>query len=331
MTYTPTTRQPTGIPAAPLIMVSGLAKSGKSMASYKIGLADRIHHTWVCDLGEGSADEYGALCSYQVLEWGRSWVDLADTVKWCVAQPCPEGKMNALIIDSGTEMWDGLKIRADKRARGSKKNREALAKDPDHEVDISMPYWNDAKETWARIVSPMKLAGQLVGVILVRSEVVAEVVNGAPTNRKITSYQCEKTLPGIVTAHVEVRPDHTAHLVDVRSLNVSVDRRGLALDNANPLGDLLDRLAPSGGFQAPLVAVPVDDQRDMADEDRPQYKPETIALWGRVVDAAGTPAADTLKAFALKAGLKLSRNSLDADAKFAEQVAAIIDAATVPA
>lgn len=268
MPYQPAARKPTGMPSAPLIMVSGAPKVGKSLASYKLGKSPRIHETWVIDLGEGSADEYGQLGCYTVLDWGASWVDLQDTIKWCIAQPVPEGMMNALILDSGTEVWDGLKSRADKRARNSKKNKIELEKDPDFEVDVSMPYWNDAKDTWARIVSPMKLAGHLVGVVIVRSDIVAEVVNGAPTNRKVTSYQCEKTLPSVVTAHVDVRADHSARLVDVRSLLVSVPAGGLVLDDANPLGDLIERLAPAGGFAAPVIATPIDDERDNAEYER---------------------------------------------------------------
>ncbi len=327
MTYTPTARKPTGIPAAPLIMVSGLAKSGKSMTAYKLGLSERIHNCWVVDLGEGSADEYGGLDCYQVLNWGNSWADLQDTVKWCVAQPCPEGTMNALIIDSGTEMWDGLKARADKRARGSKRNKEALAKDPDFEIDVSMPYWNDAKEVWARIVSPMKLAGRLVGVVLVRSEVVAEVVNGAPTNRRVTSYQCEKTLQGIATAHVQVDMDHSAKLIEVRSLNVSVTTtRGLPLDNANPLGDLLERLSPSAEFAAPDVQTPTDDERE-----QPTSPTEGDIMAGRVADAIKANPDITRKLRAADAARRgFGGQALD-DPEWRAQVAAILDTPEVAA
>jgi hypothetical protein len=269
MPYQPSVRQPSGFPAAPLIMVSGLPKSGKSMLSYKIGGHERIAQTWVADLGEGSADEYGQLGCYQVIEWGRSFADLADTVRWCIDQPVPEGKLNALIIDSGTDLWDTLKFRADKRARSSKRNAAALREDPDYEVDVSMPYWNDAKETWARIISPMKLAGNLIGVVLVRSEQVAEVVNGAPTNRKVTSYQCEKTLQGVVTAHVTVDMDHSARLIEVRSMHVSVPPRGVPLPEPNPLGHLLDLLLPTEGtFAAPQVHSPIDEDRLCTTEQR---------------------------------------------------------------
>ena len=262
MPYTPTVRRPTGVPAAPLIMVSGPPKSGKSLASYALGMSDRIANTWVVDLGEGSGDEYGDLGCYDLLDWGRTFRDLQDTVRWAIDQPVPEGQLNALIIDSGTELWDSLKLRADKRARSSRKNAEALRKDPDFEVDVSMPYWNDAKEAWARIISPMRLAGHLVGVVCVRTDIVAEVVNGAPTNRRVSSYQCEKTLPAVVTAHVAVDDAHVARLVEVRSRLVQLPTGGLVLDQPNPLGHVLDLMVPVGiAPQSPAVHHPIDEDR----------------------------------------------------------------------
>lgn len=284
MPYVPTTRKPTGIPAAPMIAVSGAPKSGKSRNSYAICNSPRIDKTYVIDLGEGSADEYGGIGPYEILDWGTSWSDLTDTIKWCVAQPVEEGKLNAVIIDSGSEVWDGLKIRATRRARNSKKNRAALAEDPDFEVDVSMPFWNDAKDAWARIMSPLKLAPHVVGVVLVRSEIVNEVVNGAPTNRKVTSYQAEKTLLGMVTAHVDVKPDHSAWLVDVRSLIVSVDRGGIRLDSDNPLHDVIERLSPTFVFQAPVATVPIDDQRDNPDVITPEQQTELRDALNTVTD-----------------------------------------------
>lgn len=270
MPHTPTVRKPSGQPAAPLIMVSGQPKAGKSLTSYRLGMSPRIQNCWVCDLGEGSADEYGDADCYDVLDWGRTFSDLVDTVRWAVDQPVDDGMLNALIIDSGTDLWDNLKIRADRRARSSRKNAEELRRDPDYEVDVSMTYWNDAKEVWARVVSPMRLAGHLVGVVIVRTEVVAEVVNGTPTNRKVTSYQCEKTLPAAVTAHVSIGSDHSARLIEVRSMRVSVPPAGMLLDQPNPLGHLVDLLAPpdGAGFGSPVVISLIDEERLLSPEQR---------------------------------------------------------------
>lgn len=281
--FVPGVRKPTGVPAAPLVMVSGPAKSGKSMTAYKLGADPRIAHTWVLDLGEGSADEYAELDSYSVLEWGRSWADLADSVRWCIAQPVPAGQLNAVIIDSGTELWEGLKQRADARARNSKKNRAALARDPDFEVDVSMPFWTDAADTWARIVSPLRLAGHIVGVVLVRSDDVAEVVNGVPTGNRVTSLQAHKSLPAAATAHVQIRPDHTAWLIEVRSMRVTIPTRGLALTSANPLGELVAIMAPPAGDFGPSNAVTPHDEQRLRTIDASQAA-ELVALMNSIDD-----------------------------------------------
>jgi len=275
MAYQPTIRRPTGIATAPLIMVSGLPKSGKSTLAYLLGQSQIIHRSWVIDLGEGSADEYGTDDSgYEVVEWGRSFADLKDTIRFLIAEPCPPKLMNVITIDSGTELWDSLKDRASSRARRSKKNAAALETDPDYEVDVSMPFWNDAKDTWAGIISPLKLAPHIVGIVTVATDMVAEVVNGVPTNRKVTSYQCEKTLTRVVTAHVAVRPDHTSHLIEVRSKLISVGVNGLPLKSDNPLDELLQMLSPSGDFSAPEAVELQDDERGgpVADTISPEQK-----------------------------------------------------------
>lgn len=298
MTYTPTTRKPTGIPAAPLVMVSGLAKSGKSSLSYLLAYSKRIDNCWVCDLGEGSADEYGGLegdAPYEILNWGTSWTDLEDTVRWCCAQKPKKGLMNALIIDSGTELWFNLSARAHKRARSSKGAVVKLKEDPDADIDTGTKFWNDAKTSWASIISPMKLAPNLVGVVIVRQEIVSEFVNNAPTRNKVISYQCEKTLQGAVTHHVNVNMDHAATLIEARGryLKVEPGAPGVKLTSANPLDELLGLASPDGKFQAPDVRVPVDDQRD-----DPEMVEKVKELFEKVKASAGTPLGDALKKWA---------------------------------
>ena len=270
-------------------MVSGLPKVGKSSLTYLLGKSPRIHRSWVLDLGEGSADEYGDDdAAYEIVEWGRTFADLRDSIMYLIGQPCPADKMNAITVDSGTELWDGLKDRASARARNSKKNAEALKVDPDFEVDVSMPFWNDAKDTWAGIVSPLKLAPHIVGVITVTTDIVAEVgANGVPTKNRVTSYQAEKTLLRTVTAHVSVKPDHSAHLVDVRSKLIRLDTNGLRLAAENPLGNLVDLLSPTGTFTAPEVVAPIDEERtgEPANTITPEQATEIRATVATITDA----------------------------------------------
>lgn len=295
MAYEPKVRKPTGIPAAPLVMVSGPPKSGRSLNSYLLGRDELIENCWVIDLGEGTADEYGELGCYEVLEWGRTFADLTDTIKWCVAQKPADGKLNAVIVDSGTELWDSLKIRADQRARNNTKNKKALEQDPDFEVDVSMPYWNDAKDVWARIISPLKLSVSTVGVVIVRTDVVAEVnAAGIPTKNKVESLQCEKSLPAAVTAHVKVAPDHSCRLVEVRSLKLALPPAGIPLDKENPLVHMLHLVMPaSGGFAAPVVHRPLDEERFIS-------RDQIAVLVGMITEISDEP---------VKAGIKAAFNT----------------------
>jgi hypothetical protein len=306
VTYTPTERQPTGIPAAPLIMVSGFAKSGKSLTSYKLADSPRIERCWVVDLGEGSADEYGGDEGdppYTILNWGGFFSTLKDTIAWCIAQKPADERLNAVILDSGTELWDDLKKRANTRARGSAKNKKALENDPDFEVDVSMPYWNDAKSTWAEILMPLKMCPHVVGVVLARSDEVAEVVGGQPTKNKIISYQVEKTTQGLVTAHITVDMDHKARLVEVRSKHVSVPPKGMAL-GANPLAEVVELLSPKGGFAAPQVQRALDDGRD---------DPEIEEFWGRLVPHAKDDIGQQMRDFAAENACELTKVALRSD------------------
>lgn len=307
MTFVPRERKPTGIAAAPLILCSGPPKSGKSFTSYKVALSPRIHKTWVIDIGEGSADEYGGDESdppYTILEWGENWTDLTETVRWACAQKPPAGLLNAVIIDSGNDVWSGLSDRANTRARGSYKNKEILKKDPHADIDTSMSYWSDAKVTWARIINPLKLTAHVVGIVCARTELVTVVDSkGQPTKEKTYSYGVEKTLQGIITAHVAVDADHSARLIEVRSKRVSVGPKGLALGD-NPMAEVIDLLSPTGEFAAPDARRPIDDFMD---------DPEVDEFWERLKPHAKDDIGKAMRDFAAENHRELSIPSLRAD------------------
>lgn len=317
MTYVPTPRKPTGIAAAPVFLVSGVPKSGKSLTSYKIAEHPRIHKTFVIDIGEGSADEYGgddADPPYEVLEWGHSWADLVDTVNWAVGQKPPDGQLNALIVDSGNDLWASLSSWANARARNSKKAREELARDPSADIETKMSQWNDAKSWWARIVNPLKLSGHTVGVLCARTELVSVVdARGNPTREKTYSYGIEKTFAGsIMTAHIAVDVDHSARLIEVRSKRVSVGRDGLKL-GPNPLAEVLDMLSPSGEFAAPDARRPVDDELDVD------------TLWADLVEHKEDEIGVAMRAFADTSGKVLRRANLLADGAWLRAARAHLD------
>ncbi|MEK8108694.1 hypothetical protein NKG94_34675 [Micromonospora sp. M12] len=91
------TRQPTGRVPWPLILIEGGEKSGKSWACAQFSTSKRIGQMYWLDLGEGSADEYGAIpgANYLVIEHDGTWAQIqgaVDAVKAEAARAADAGE-----------------------------------------------------------------------------------------------------------------------------------------------------------------------------------------------------------------------------------------------
>lgn len=251
------TRQPTGRPAFPLVLVEGQEKAGKSYLLAQLAASPMVDRMFVWDLGDGTMDEYASLGPYEIVETDGTYTSLVDSLREAVAIPPAPGKVNAYGIDSGTDLWDLLKRWADHRARNSKSGRKALADDPDAAVDVSMNLWTDAKERWSTVVNILRRAPG-IGVITAQGDEVTEVVNGVPTRGRTWSINAEKTAASSVNAWVRLQRDpRRASLVGLRRLGVAVDTGGMSL----PLQDTLhhvvfDVMGGAEGFSTLAVAPP---------------------------------------------------------------------------
>ena len=69
------TRKPTGKAPWPMLLLAGVQKSGKSYACAAFSASDLIDRTFYIEVGEGSADQYGALpgARYEIVEHDGSW------------------------------------------------------------------------------------------------------------------------------------------------------------------------------------------------------------------------------------------------------------------
>lgn len=234
------TRQPTGLPAYPLILVEGEEKAGKSTVSLSLSASEKVGRSFVFDLGDGAADEYAALGNYEVVDLDGTYTDLKTQVFAACDEPQDDDRPNLIVLDSGTQLWDLLKGWTDTRARNSKAGQKILREDPDAEVDAAMNLWNDAKDRWGAIVSKLR-RWPGIAVITAQGQEVSKVQGGRPVAGQTEwSIQAEKTLAATVTAWVRVKRDpRTATLIGARRMGLDLPRGGLELPTVNTLEHLV--------------------------------------------------------------------------------------------
>jgi hypothetical protein len=237
MAYQLRTRQPTGRVPWPLILIEGGEKSGKSWACAQFSTSKRIGQMYWVDLGEGAADEYGAIpgASYLVVEHDGTWGSICGAVQAITveAQKAADAGQPpvVLVIDSMTAEWDMLKDWASNRARDRinarrrKGGQKPLAED--EEPKISMDLWNDVSSRHRKLMTTLMTFPGIV-LITARGKEVAmlndkgEPVQGARDYRveaqKTVGFDAscwirlDRTEPGAVvgvrSAHVGLRPGY---------------------------------------------------------------------------------------------------------------------------
>lgn len=313
------TRKPTGLPAWPLILVEGEEKAGKSYLAAQFAASPLVGRTFAWDLGDGTLDEYAALGPYEIVETNGTFSDLRDSVREATAIPPVDGKPNVYVIDSGTDLWGLLKRWTDTRARQSRAGRNALAQDPDAEIDPSTNLWNDAKDRWAEIVNMLRRAPG-IGVITAQGGEVMAFEGGVPVAGKTTwSVQAEKTISAACTAWVRVKRDpRSATLIGVRRLGLEIPDRGLPLPLDNTLHHLVFEIIGAGTQFGTTLAVPTQVGLSVA-------KAKTRVL-GAVKANHPNLSDDEAKAEATRVWNGAGLGSLGAtDEVTAEQLVAVLD------
>lgn len=223
------TRKPTGAVPWPVVLVEGGEKSGKSWSAAQLSTSERVGQVYWLDLGEGAADEYGAIpgARYEVVEHDGSWGQLIDAVTE-VRKLGEKATANGeppvvLVVDSMTAEWDLLKDWASQRARSSRKNQEILAKDPNAEIPISMNLWNDAT---ARHRKLMTLLLTFPGIVILTArgkEVVKLDDRGAPiAGAKDYAVEGHKTLAYDATVWVRMSRDAHPVVIAARSVHSGI-------------------------------------------------------------------------------------------------------------
>jgi hypothetical protein len=224
------TRPPTGRASSPLILLEGEEKAGKTWAAAEFSGCDRVGATYWLELGpEGCADEYGAVpgARYKVLEHEGSWWSIVQTVEEVhteAARARDTGEPPVvLVIDTMSAEWDLLKDWATGRARNSDRNKEALAKNPDAEVEVSTNYWNDANSRHRRLMR-LLLTFPGIAIITARGKDVVAMEKGAPNTKKPRDYavEAQKSLGFDAKVWVRMFRDRPALVVGCRSVHAGV-------------------------------------------------------------------------------------------------------------
>lgn len=214
------TRPPSGKPSWPMILLAGCEKAGKTWSAAELSASDLVDRTFWIEVGEGSADLYGALpgARYEIVEHDGSFNNIGFTTRLATEQPV-EQKPHALVVDSMTAVWDLLsdeqQVLANQRA--ARKGRGGSG-----DATITMDQWNAAKKRWGRLLEVLRQHNGPV-ILIARLEQVAVVgADGKPTTDKTWKIRAEKNLPFEVDAIVEMPRPREAYLTGVRSVHLQI-------------------------------------------------------------------------------------------------------------
>ena len=223
------TRQPSGRVPWPFILVEGPEKSGKSWAAAELSASNRVGQTYWIDLGEGAADEYGAIpgARYLVVEHDHTFTALLAAVQDVKAEAQKAAEKGeppvVLVVDSMTAEWDLLKDWAASRAKGSQTNQRRLRQDPNAEVSVPMNLWNDATAKHRKLMTTLLTFPGIVVVTARGKEVAAMDEKGRPVEgSKEYKVEGHKTLAFDASVWVRMSRSTAPMIVGARSVHAGI-------------------------------------------------------------------------------------------------------------
>ncbi|MGC0251542.1 AAA family ATPase [Pseudactinotalea sp. Z1748] len=209
------TRRPTGKAPWPMILLAGREKTGKSYSAAAFSASDLVDRTFYIEIGEGSADQYGALpgARYEIVEHDGSWKGILQAAQAAVDVPA-NGKPHAIVVDSMTELWglltDEQQAIADKRGKNT----------------ITMDQWNSAKKRWRKVIDTLRSHKGPV-ILTARFEEVTVMKDGKPTTDKQWKVRAEKDLPFEVDGTIELKEPRRPIVAGIRTVAFNVPADGI--------------------------------------------------------------------------------------------------------
>ena len=224
-------RKPTGQVPYPFLLLEGEEKSGKSWAAAELSASEKVGQTYWIDLGEGAADEYGAIpgARYKVIEHDGTYADILDqivAVKAEAQRAADAGEPPVvLVIDSLSALWEMLKDWASELAKGTAKNKAKLAQDPTAEVEVSRNLWNLAGARYRRVITRLlTFPGIVVGTARGKEVSATDPSTGQPYRDGRRDYRVEghRSLPFDATVWVRMSRTAKPLVVGARSVHVGI-------------------------------------------------------------------------------------------------------------
>jgi hypothetical protein len=217
-------RKPSGHVPWPLVLIEGPEKSGKSWACAAFSASERVGQMYWLDLGEGAADEYGAIAGadYLIVDHDGSWLDIVSQVEAVrdeAARAAAAGeKPVVLVVDSMSNEWTSLSDWANQRAKKTESNRRKLAQNPDADVQVGMNLWNDATARHRRLMTLLLTFPGIVIVTARGKDVAAMDDNGKPSGEKTYKVEGHKTLAYDASVWVRLSRDVPPVVIGARSV-----------------------------------------------------------------------------------------------------------------
>ncbi|MBM0275357.1 hypothetical protein [Micromonospora tarensis] len=308
------TRPPTGRVPWPLILIEGGEKAGKSWMIAELSASPKVGQTYWIDLGEGAADEYGAIpgARYEVVDHDGTFADILGQVEAAKAEAARVAAAKqppvVLGIDSGTLEWDLLKGIADAKARArlAKRGKQVA---PDAEPQISMDLWNEINAKHRRLMTHLMTFPGIVVITARGKEVAALDTSGRPVEgSKEYKVEGQKNLAFDATVWIRVSRDHPPMVVGARSVHAGVrpgvDRPrpvpGLTLEKV--VFDIL-KCDPETAHVRDLVSLSTeDDSAGQGVDERPVSGPPAAR------PVSGPPAALSAAATGLLTDLEQAKD-----------------------
>lgn len=200
------TRQPTGRPGWPRILLSGEEGARKSWTLAELSADDRIGTMLWLEIGAGesTADEYGAIpgVKYQIIDHDGTWADIYTQLSagWDVAKAAEDnGDLPvALAVDSMSGVWQMLVAWGDLVARRreatklEKRNQKSdKVYSPDFQAQMHPDIWNLVNRRWGQFMSKVLTWPGPVGMTAREKLITAFDDRGTPDPRKPKEWSLE--------------------------------------------------------------------------------------------------------------------------------------------